>query len=196
MIVGDQFAFAIESCITHAYEQLSLRALGFFVIYVGGQRYGVHSSNATMLACSFDEVKNRVARRGGHIAPFANERSAGVIADAFLGSVYAPDQENKRFLDASATELRRLVYSNHLAWAPDGDEAFDDGSYVLQFDANDRVRLIAFKSYEGRYDHDPRTLREIWLEASKFYEILVRWSDAFEGEWLAKPKIANGEKAE
>ena len=32
-----------------------------------------------------------------------------------------------------------------LVSAPDGDEAFDDGSYVLQFDVGDRVRLIAFK---------------------------------------------------
>ena len=44
-------------------------------------------------------------------------------------------------------------------WAPDGDEPFDDASYVLQFDVKDRVRLIAFKSSEG-YLHDPATLSD------------------------------------
>ena len=48
MIVGDTQVFAIESEITEAYASLGLRALGFFVIHVGGSRYGVYDPNATM----------------------------------------------------------------------------------------------------------------------------------------------------
>ena len=88
MIVGDPRVFAIESKITKAYERLSFRALGFFVIHVSGRRYGVHSPEATMLACSFDQVENRTARCGTHTTPFAAEISGGEIADAFLAAVY------------------------------------------------------------------------------------------------------------
>jgi hypothetical protein len=57
MIVGDPSVFAIESEITRAYERLSFRALGYFVIYVCGRSYGVRAPDATMLACSFDAVE-------------------------------------------------------------------------------------------------------------------------------------------
>jgi immunity protein 42 of polymorphic toxin system len=37
MIVGNPSIFAIESQITKAYESLSMRALGFFVVHIGGR---------------------------------------------------------------------------------------------------------------------------------------------------------------
>src|ERR1700677_668580 len=64
MMFGHPSIFAIESAVTEAYEQLSLRALGFFVIYVGGHSYGLRSPGSTMLACSFDAVRRRIADRG------------------------------------------------------------------------------------------------------------------------------------
>lgn len=88
MLIGDKSTFAIESHIEEAYSRLSLRARGFFVIYVSGYRYGIHSSNATLLSCSFDEVKNRIAGRDNHTAPFATEQNAGKIADAFRDAIY------------------------------------------------------------------------------------------------------------
>lgn len=170
MIVGDRSTFAVESAITKAYARLSFRALGFFVIYVGGRRYGVYKPDATLLACSFDEVGNRIARRGEHAAPFAAELDAGKIADAVRNAIYA-EKPDESFFGNPRSEFRDLIYSNHLLWAPDGDEAFDDGSYVLQFDVEDRVRLIAFKTDEG-YRHDPKTLSAVWLAADDFYQIL------------------------
>jgi hypothetical protein len=71
--------------------------------------------------------------------------------------------------------------------APDGDEAFDDGSFVLQFDVGDRVRLIAFKSCHN-YLHDAGSLSDVWLAADDFYGILRQWHDAFESEWESTPK--------
>lgn len=41
MTIGDPAVFAVESQITSAYERLSLRALGLFVIHIQGQTYGV-----------------------------------------------------------------------------------------------------------------------------------------------------------
>jgi len=77
VIVGNPAALALESGITEAYARLSFRALGFFVIHVGGRSYGVRSSDATMLACSFDQVKKRIVDRGGHTAAFATEVDPG-----------------------------------------------------------------------------------------------------------------------
>lgn len=190
MIIGDASVFAIESGITQAYERLGFRALGFFVIHVDGRRYGVHEPDATMLACSFDQVERRIAHRGEHTAPFAAELDAGKIADLFRNTVYT-DEPYESYLGVPLEELRDLfcTQSHSPVWAPDGDEAFDDGSYVLQFDFQDRVRLIAFKCGQG-YLHDPATLREVWLAGDEFYCILQQWRDAFEAEWRISPKIS------
>ena len=69
---------------------------------------------------------------------------------------------------------------------PDGDEAFDDGSYVLQFDLGDRVRLIAFKRPESLVD--PASVREVWLSSDTFYNALREWRDTFLAEWESLPK--------
>jgi hypothetical protein len=193
MIVGNPGVFAIESAITNAYERLSFRALGFFVIHVGGRRYGVHKPDATMLACSFDAVERRLSRRGMHTAPFAAEPDAGRIADAFRDACYAgicPQEGYFGMCEAEFCKLFDWDSSRELLWAPDGDEAFDDGSYVLQFDVADRVRVIAFRSVEGGYPHDPSTLNDVWLNDGTFYDVLQRWRDAFEAAWRIAPKVS------
>ena len=52
MMFGIQEIFGIESGVAQAYERLSFRALGFFVLHVGGMRYGVFEPDATLLANS------------------------------------------------------------------------------------------------------------------------------------------------
>jgi len=69
MIAGNPSRFAVESGITEAYERLSFLALGFFNVHIEGRRYGVHATDATLLACSFDEIEERIAERGIHTAP-------------------------------------------------------------------------------------------------------------------------------
>jgi hypothetical protein len=188
MIVGDKSKFAIESQITQAYARLSFRALGFFVIHIGGHIYGLRKPDATMLACSFDEVQRRILRRGSHIAPFANEPNAEKIACSFRDSVYSAAHESERFFGISRLHFSALFSSNELIWAPDGDEAFDDESYVLHFDIANRVRLIAFNCAESHYPV-PHTLNDVWLEADEFYGVLEEWCKAFEAEWMATAKI-------
>lgn len=188
MLIGDLNRFAIESSITTAYERLSFRALGCFVMHIGGICYGVRKPDATMLACSWDEVEQRLAERGKHNLDFAEHPVAGEIADAVRFAIYAPDQEDKYFFGLSQPDFSQCIHSQKLVWAPDGNEAFDDGSFVLQFDVGNRVRLIAFKTSPGYY-HDPSTLRDVWLEAEEFYQILKAWHAAFASEWQAAPKI-------
>jgi hypothetical protein len=191
MIIGDPSTFAIESGITKAYVRLGFRALGFFVLHIGGRRFGVYAPDATMLACSFGSVEDRIAHRGTHIAPFANE-PGGVLADSFLDAIYAPEEEAKTLFGMTQSELSAFVYSKHLVWAPDGDEAFDDGSSVLQFDVGDRVRLIGFKCSDD-YHHTPGTLSEYWLDADTYYAVLEQWRDAFLAEWSSAQKISEEE---
>ena len=145
MMIGNPLKLAIESEITQASERPSQMALGFFVIGVMGRSYGVREPNATTLGPSFNEVGRRIAGRGSHNLPVVMEADAGSVASAFRRVAYGELDANERFFGMAAGQFRDAIYSNHLVWAPDGDEAFDDGSYVLQVESQDQVRLIAFK---------------------------------------------------
>lgn len=185
MIVGETSVFAIESEITRAFERPSWRGLGFFVIHVAGQSYGIKSPGQSMLACSFDEVGRRINGRGTHQAPFA-DASAIDIANAYTSAVYLDNNGRETYFGMSEPEFTKMLYSNSLVWAPDGDEAFDDGSYVLQFDVGERVRLIAFKRLDSLVD--PASVREVWISSDIFYEALRQWRDTFTAEWESLPK--------
>jgi Immunity protein 42 len=185
MTVSDTSTFAIESEITRAFERPSWRSLGFFVIHVAGQSYGIKSPSQSMLACSFDEVGTRITRRGTHQAPFA-EAAAIDIANAYASAVHLDNNGNELYFGLSESQFTETLDSSSLVWAPDGDEAFDDGSYVLQFDAGDRVRLIAFKRPDSLAD--PASVREVWLSSDAFYDALRDWRDTFMAEWKSLPK--------
>jgi hypothetical protein len=138
-----------------------------------------------MLACSFDEVGRRITGRGTHQAPFA-EAAATDIANAYTSAVYVDHDENDRYFGMSEARFTEIVNSNRLVWAPDGDEAFDDGSYVLQFDVANRVRLVAFNCPDSLVD--PDSVREVWLAADNLYGILRQWRERFIAEWDLLPK--------
>ena len=188
MMVGDPAVFAIESGITEAYLRPSLMALGYFVIHVSGKSFGVKLPDATLLACSFDEVGRRIADRGSHTPPFPFDMNAAAIANAFIRAGYAVHDDSEHFFEMPSPQFRNVIRKRRLEWAPDGDAAFDDGSYVLQFDLGDKVRLIAYVSTPD-YLHDPETLREISLNSEDFYGILQNWHDLFEDEWKEMPKV-------
>lgn len=187
MIVGNPTTFAIESSITQPYEQLHFRALGYFVIHLGGSMFGVRSSDATMLASSFDEVNRRIARRGAHFAAFGEEPDARRIVDAFRSATYDESRQGERFFGLSSAEFRDIVAANEIVWAPDGDEAFDDGSHVLHFDQGAHVRLIAFKNHANSEDL-VRTIVDQSLNADDFYDVLDQWRLKFETDWDASLK--------
>lgn len=181
LLVGLPQRFAIESATTQAYERPSLMALGYFILHIGGHSYGVKKPDASMLACSFDEARARISRRGSHLAHDLQKLDATVLADRFVrsyfkGEIVADKVSDKTFLDT--------LYQSHIVWAPDGDEAFDDGSYVFQFDIGDDVRLIAFRD-DG---HTVVDVIDIRLPEDEYYSILFRWAAAFEDEWRRSDK--------
>jgi hypothetical protein len=147
-----------------------------------------------MLGCSFDEVGRRIAMRGTHNVSFAAESDAGKIADAFRDAVYS-DSPKESYFDIPQVRFAEMLHLKRIVWAPDGDEAFDDGSYILQFDILDYVRLIAFKCGQGFF-HDPATLSDISVLAEDFYGLLRKWHDAFEAEWALMRKGAESGSAD
>lgn len=187
MIVGNPSVFAIESHIASAYAQPGLRGIGFFVIKIKDRSYGVRETDATMLANSFDEVGRRIASRGQHTAPIAREPDADAMAHAFIRALYCDEGEEEVYLGLSRSQFSEAIYSRRIIWAPDGDAAFDDGSFVLQFDSGDLVRLIAFRR-RGDDSYDRATLADLWLPQEDFYGILQAWHGDFESEWSALPK--------
>jgi hypothetical protein len=190
LMVGNPARFAIESGITKPYAWLGQLALGYFVVHLGGSIFGVRSNDATMLGSSFEEVSQRVARRGTHVASFGADPDARKIVDAFRAATYEENRQGESFFGMSGDEFRDLATANKIVWAPDGDEAFDDGSHVLHFDQGDRVRLIAFKNHEDP-GHVARSVVDQTLGANEFYDLLDQWRITFERDWDASLKRAH-----
>lgn len=184
LIIGNTDHFAIESCITRAYTKLSQRALGCFVIHVGGHSYGVHAPEATMLACSLDAVQRRIERRGQHTIRFATDADALKVAEAVLAVTYDEVNPKALFFGMSHDEIRNALVSSEIVWAPDGDAAFDDGGHILQFDVGDEVRLIAFINSANRANI-ASSLIEVWMNSEEFYGYLDEWQRQFQMEWMA-----------
>ncbi len=180
LLVGEPTLFAIESQITERLESAGQRALGFFVIYLRDRLFGLRQPDATSLACSFDEVERRIARRGTHSAPELFHLSPQVIAEAFRKAFYGDPSRPQIPLPLSGSSLRALITSRHITWAPDGDEAFDDGSYVLQLESETEVRLIAFCGDSSATLYDPATLSDVRMPSDAFYRVLAQWRAWFQ----------------
>ena len=128
--------------ITWACEQLSQLALGFFVVHVAGRCYGIRKPDASMLGVSFDQVDKRIARRGSHNPPFPMNAAAADVAYSFRRAIFDESGERERFFGMSVPQFSEAISSNHVQWV--SDEEFDDSSYVLQFEDENEVRLVAF----------------------------------------------------
>ncbi|WP_145750183.1 Imm42 family immunity protein [Nitrospirillum amazonense] len=182
MIIGDISSFAIESSITTPLARKSQLGIGYFVLHINGQVYGVHSPEATVLGCSFYSVQDRIKQRGSHLAPFCSEE-AYKVADAVRAAEFDENRQDDIFFDGlSAEDLRASLSDNSIIWAPDGDAAFDDSSIVLQFDYGDMVRIVAFKNLEDDEDFIG-TIESVEIELEGYYGLLAEWSRQFKAEW-------------
>jgi hypothetical protein len=141
-----------------------------------------------MLANSYDAVISRIQRHGTHQAVFAHEAAIDV-AEAVSASLYA-DCGQRKFFGFSQVEFSELVGGTGVLWAPDGDEAFDDGSHVLQFDVGSRVRLLGFRRESGTVSAG--FVSDVWLSEEQFYGTLAAWRDAFDKEWELQRKLQIG----
>lgn len=179
MIVGDPGIFAIESMIAPGRDEPPERTLGCFLIHIRGAAYGVREPDASLLGCSLDAVTQRLARRGQHCMPAFSDIPAPLIAEAILDAEYR-DTGRDSYFGLTHAAFSEQLHANHAQWAPDGDAAFDDGSFVLHFDVEDRVRLIAFRNMPDGAEQ----IAEAWIESDRFYETLSGWRRAFLGQWV------------
>jgi hypothetical protein len=181
MIVGDISKIAIESEITVAFSELHKIALGFFILHVANKSYGVRATEASLLACSLQTVRQRIANRGDHETFLAAIDDPGAIVEAVLSCLYSLARQDDIFFGFSCEDFRTHIYTKNLIWAPDGDEAFDDGSFVLQFDIGDKIRLIGFR--QGDTPNDlPFDIVDITIGAQEYYAVLEDWVLHFEIE--------------
>ncbi len=175
---GNVKKFSVESEVKEFYSAESLMALGFFNIHINGIRYGVHERDASMLSCSYNEVKKRVSNRGRHVSPFGNDFNAADLVESYQKSNYGIGRLRGPFVGMKEAHIVDLILKNNLLWAPDGDEAFDDGGHIFHFDLNDSVRLIGFKNKPIA-----DSISDLTLGSDYFYATLSDWAISFLEDW-------------
>jgi len=190
MLIGDTSRFAIESRMRLAYRERSMLGEGRFGFHVAGKKFGLIDHKETALACALDLIKERLASRGNHLAPFAVTHTAAEIAVGVMGAIYELDTESNTYCGLSCQAFKEAV---SLIAPGSADEAFDDGSRILHFDVPGGVRVIAYRPLRGAYRHDPSTLAECVVPSQEFYGILEKWIADFEDEWQAAPKLEHHE---
>jgi hypothetical protein len=119
------------------------------------------------------------------------DASGADIAFSFRRAIYDESSEGEMFFGMSERQFTQSIYSNGLVFAPDGcDEAFDDHSYILQFEDQNQVRIIAFTGTSD-FSYDPASLSEVRLSQDDFYGVLQKWHDRFHAEWSALHKMTD-----
>lgn len=186
-LIGNRECFAIESRISIAYAIHDYNASGSFVIHIGGKTYGIDAHDATDLGCSLLRVEERLATRGGHASHIADYINAGEIADAAYGSLFGRGDIEYSSLGLPKEYLENELREKKLFWVPNGDAAFDDGSFILQIDIGEQVRLIGFRLGELPR-HDPATLADVRISSDEFYGILESWRCIYKAQWYNLPK--------
>lgn len=182
MLIGDRSIFAIESEIHDIFKphEPSHDALGYFVVHVNSFGYGVRSKDATMLRVPLSSIRERISRRGSHIAPFSDLSDGRKLAGHLMTALYT--FETQSFFGLSSSDVTNIINHNRISWDGDTDEAFDDDSHIFHFDVEDRVRIIACKDPQG----GEFVFNEAWMSAQYFYSILETWHAEFTEEWSRK----------
>lgn len=67
-----------------------------------------------------------------------SQEPALFVAKTYIDAIFC-DPQSELYCGQSHGEFVRALYAAKIQWAPDGDEAFDDGSFVLQFDVDDKA---------------------------------------------------------
>jgi hypothetical protein len=182
LLVGSRNSFAIESHVSQILTSPSQMGLGYFNVHIADCRYGVRGPDATLLACSFDAVNERLRSRGKHICPRLDQVNGLKLSALYYDLVYRGRREIETPEDQVVLGVLESEEAAKIVWAPDGDEAFDDGSFILQYDSDAMVRLVAFRVTDGG-EIDVECSRDIWIPGAVFYRILAEWSEQFSSNW-------------
>lgn len=184
--------FYLESYVDSWLPNISQMAIGYFTISIGGSTFGVKETDATLLACSYHTVLQRLKDRNSHTLSFGQEYPPDLFVSALLREYLGNPSYHPLLTDGELEEFKANLSPEGIFWAPDGDEAFDDGSYVLQIDCGDRVRVIGF-TYAVSQSETLASISELWIASDDFYAILEKWSKCFLAEWQGHtgPKLSS-----
>lgn len=182
MLIGNKNTFAIEWQITTAYSNPSLLGLGFYSVFVGNRLFGIQGDEATLLACSYDAVLTRIRNRGKHRDDRLDAESPQKILGGYCCAMFGDSDAYDRISDMSAEDFTAAINSTGILFAPDGDQAFDDGSIILHLDRVDSVILVAGKSTKACGVIDEGSVVQVSLEADYFYGCLAEWKMAVDKE--------------
>ena len=178
--------FAIESFISSIDSRRGLMANGYFLIKIKGTSYGVKEYDASALSGLYDGVIRRLEMRGKHIPPAELIKLPSLeLAQIIYSSLFykISDEQNSWKYHIPRDTLAKMICKNNLIWAPDDNEAFDDGSNVFQFDIDEKtVRLIGFKDTND-YKVVESTLNDLTMNSNVFYSTLKEWADNFYNKW-------------
>ncbi len=173
IVVGTKSRFAVETCVSAVFPENRNSLLGYFVIHILGQRYGVYEPDASMLGNSIDVVLSLIENEGFHKLSIAKDFPAETFVRWYMRCFSEYDTPEQRMLGNTGSNLWDEFKRNEILWAPDGDEAFDDGSHVFVLDYESTVRLIGC-TYRD-YQPIEGTVESVMLERSEFYGILRQW---------------------
>ena len=134
---GSRSTFAIDCEIASLHPPR--QALGKFVVYLAGRRFGVDEREATMLGNSIESIEARIANRGFHRGHYLERMAAADVANSYLGEF--------RESGTAGRIAKWPAEASSVIWAPDGDAAFDDSSHILQMDIGGAVRILGFVNY-------------------------------------------------
>jgi hypothetical protein len=187
-IFGNPDQFAFEFGIFQAFNSASIPANGHAIIHVNGMSYGRDDPEASSLGYIYGDVEYRLSCPGGRVIRQWDGASAEQIARSYVAAFHTSEGENTE-LHLSRDEFIALVNKQRLGWASSGEEAWDDGSVVLQFDVGTRVRLVAFKTDYVDSKTTYHTFTERYVESAEFYQVLSEWKAAFDAEWNRQHKF-------
>jgi hypothetical protein len=174
---GERDAFAIVCEVSEWLERDSQLGIGSFRYFVAGASFGRSEPDATLLGCSVQNVERRIRSRGRRVYLVEDGMNAAEIVSGYLrlySAAWIGDRGASLYRTASVEAYGR----DGVVAAPDGDEAFDDGSHVLQFDRGDDVRVIAVRNFDTEAEA-LGSVREALLTADQFYGVLSKWVAEF-----------------
>lgn len=164
MIFGSKAIFAIEVEVNNCFYDKFIGE-GKFLVYIYDTAYGLDKNYATTFLCIMDDLR-KFSQNSSNVDVDLSNYTAYEIAMCYYCQNYS-EQDLSMYSDDLLRKSKKLE-----VWAPEA--AFDDGSYLIQFDNNGKTRLVAFKSCskEGICTVKKKSVSEITLDSNEFKKIL------------------------
>lgn len=145
MIIGDKQIFAIDFKIYTPIDNFFIGD-GYFLVYIDGFEYGIKKSNATVFGSIEWELKtefmNHVNNENLELCGFSRQNICDVYYDKHYREINDFSIDDYEAISKTLEESPKSIKEWSL------ETAFDDGSFVLQYNTKNEICLLGFKTYE------------------------------------------------